>query len=51
MKSFADVGFLVNLQGVPTLSAKSSFDVTARKIGQISKIKIFSCSQMKKNLF
>ena len=40
-----------SLQGVPTLSDKSNFDVTARKLGQISKIKVFSCSQMKNNLF
>ena len=39
------------LQGVPTLSDKSNFDVTARKFGQISKVKVFSCSQMKNNLF
>ena len=41
--------FLV--QGDPTLSDKSNFDVMARKFGQISKIKVFSCSQMKNNLF
>ena len=39
------------LQGVLALSDKSSFDVTATKFGQISKVKVFSCSQMKKNLF
>ena len=37
--------------GDPTLSDKSNFDVTARKFGQISKVKVFSCSQMKNNLF
>ena len=30
------------IQGVPILSAKSNFDVIAQKIGQISKVKIFS---------
>ena len=39
------------LQGVPTLSEKSNFDVTARKFGQIFKVKVFSCSQMKNNSF
>ena len=39
------------VQGVPTLSDKSNFDVMDRKFGQISKVKVFSCSQMKKNLF
>ena len=39
------------VQGVPTLSDKSNFDVMARKFGQISKVKVFSCSQMKNNLF
>ena len=39
------------IQGVPTLSDKSNFDVMARKFGQISKVKVFSCSQMKNNLF
>ena len=41
---------MVVLQGVPTLSDKSNFDVTDRKFGQISKVKVFSCSQMKNNL-
>ena len=40
-----------NVQGVPTLSDKSNFDVMDRKFGQISKVKVFSCSQMKNNLF
>ena len=39
------------LQGILALSDKSSFDVTATKFGQISKVKVFSCSQMKNNLF
>ena len=39
------------LQGDPTLSDKSNFDVMARKYGQISKVKVFSCSEMKNNLF
>ena len=30
--------------GDPTLSDKSNFDVMARKFGQISKVKVFSCS-------
>ena len=42
------VGFI---QGVQTLSDKSNFDVMDRKFGQISKVKVFSCYQMKSNLF
>ena len=40
-----------DVQGDPTLSDKSNFDVTERKFGQISKVKVLSCSQMKNNLF
>ena len=43
--------FKAFLQGVPTISDISNFDVTARKFGQISKVKVFSCSQVKNNLF
>ena len=39
------------VQDVPTLSDKSNFDVTARKCGQIPKVKVFSCPQMKISLF
>ena len=38
------------VQDVPKLSDKSNFDVTARKCSKISKVKVFSCSQMN-NLF
>ena len=49
---FAPAKYLfTRVQGVQTLSDKSNFDVTARKFGQISKAKVFSCSQMKNNLF
>ena len=38
------------LQGVPTLSEKSNFDTILRKICKISKVDIFSWSQMVRNL-
>ena len=41
----------VIIQGVPISSAKSNLYVMIRKIGQKSKVKVFSCSKRKKNLF
>ena len=37
------------VQGVQTLSDKSNFDTMVRKIGQICKVMLFSCSLMMRN--
>ena len=34
--------YFTNVHGIPSLSAKSNFDVMLRKIGQIFKVKVFS---------
>ena len=48
---FATLPLLPYIQGVQTLSAKSNFAAILRKIGQKSKVRIFSWSQMRSNLF
>ena len=42
LSGYRSIMFFLKIQGLQTLSVKSNFDVRGRKIGQISKVEVFS---------
>ena len=42
LSGYRSVMLFLKIQGLQTLSVKSNFDVGRRKIGQISKVEVFS---------
>ena len=51
LSGYRSIMFFLKIQGLQTLSVKSNFDVRGRKIGEIFKVKVFSCSLIMHNLF